>query len=743
LAPQSTPQSDHQFKYDGSKGIRSHILRYGVSFNHLQGGGFASFFKNAPYDSTSYNATNIAFANTNPYSPLGAADPLNYPVRTVTVGNGLGYNTLEPAFGYPAGGLGPDNRIGLYLGDSWKIKSNVTVSLGLRYDRDTGRTDSDLPAIPEINALYPGFGNAVKQANRNFAPQLGIAWDPLKNGKTVIRGGIGLYYENVIWNNVLFDRPLRLRNGAFLAYPVACSGGTALPVATNTGFITAPAGVCADSSGNKIAIGTAAPAIAAFQKLFQSENPPDLNAHNPNFIGDALANGVSTPLGLFAPNYQSPRSLQMNFGIQRQIRNGMVLSVDYLRNVETHSLLGIDVNQVGDISHFNSAAALAAISDTNNFFKCGTGTDQGSIDCAISNGAQMTDYAGFGLTSSNDFGGACAANAPNPADPTGTTTLGRPCAFGGKNPSAGSGLFLKPIGRSVYNALQMKLAQNVTNPMRGLKAVNLQVSYSLSRFENSGGSQVSGTTGESDQDFVIQAMDNNNPNKFFGPSLLDRTHQLSFGGYADIPAGFRLGLIGHFYSPLSSGLSVPNTGLGNGEIFRTDFTGDGSVQDPLPGTHLGNFDRGINASSINAAINNYNSNVAGHATPAGNVLIQNGLMNLTELQQLNGVAPIIANAPAGQQNFSWLRSFDLNLKWRYTFKDRFVVEPSVNVFNLFNFANFNSGSNAMTGLLTGPTTGSINGTTSAELESYRIARGTGVYAVGAPRQVEWGLRFEF
>lgn len=740
LAPQSTPQSDHQIKYDGSKGIHSHILRYGMSFNHLQGGGFASFFKDAPYDSTSYTATNIAFANLSEYGPGGAANPLNYPVRSVTVGNGLGYNTLEPAFGYPAGGLGPDNRLGLYLGDSWKIKSNVTLSLGLRYDRDTGRTDSDLPAIPAINALYPGYGNAVKQANLNFAPQLGIAWDPLKNGKTVLRGGIGLYYENIIWNNVLFDRPLRLPTGAFLNYPPACSAGTALPVATNTGFITAPAGVCSGVGGAEIAIGNAAPAIAAFQKQFQAANPPDLNAANPSYIGTTLQNGVSTPLGLFAPNYKSPRSLQMNFGVQRQIRNGMVLSVDYLRNIETHSLLGIDVNQVGDVSHFNSAAALAAISDTNNAFNCGTGTDQGSIDCAITNGAQMTDYASWGLTSSNDFGGACALNATNP---TTGAALGRPCAFGGKNSSAGQGLFLQPIGRSVYNALQMKLAQNVTNPMRGLKAVNLQISYSLSRFENSGGLQTNGTTGESDQDFVIQAMDNNNPNKYFGPSLLDRTHQLSFGGYADIPAGFRLGLIGHFYSPLSSALVVPNTQLGNGEIFRTDFSGDGSVQDPLPGTHLGQFDRGINASSINAAINNYNSTVANQATPAGNVLIQNGLMTLTELQHLNGVAPTLLNAPAGQENFRWLRSFDLNLKWRYTFKDRFVVEPSVNVFNIFNFSNFDAASNAMTGLLGGPTTGSINGTTSAELESYRIGRGTGVYAVGAPRQVEWGLRFEF
>ncbi len=154
------------------------------------------------------NTATIAVADAGPFAG-GSSNPLNYPVNRLRVGNGQGFNTLDPALGFPAGGLGPDNRIGLYIGDSWKVKPNLTVSLGLRYDRDTGRTDSDLPAIPEINAEFPGYGNPVKQANGNLAPQFGIAWDPGKNGKTVIRAGAGLYFENVIWNNVLFDRPER------------------------------------------------------------------------------------------------------------------------------------------------------------------------------------------------------------------------------------------------------------------------------------------------------------------------------------------------------------------------------------------------------------------------------------------------------------------------------------------------------------------------------------------------------
>src|ERR1700688_4370749 len=316
LAPQSTPQSNREIKYDGSKIYHSHTLRYGVSFNHVQGGGFADFYGTAPRVSWSTNSTTEAFAAAGPF-PGGTANPLNYPVNRLRVGNGEGFSTLQPALGFKAGGLGPDNRIGLYAGDSWKIKPNLTLSLGLRYDRDTGRTDSDLPAIPEINAQFPGYGNVVHQANLNFAPQFGFAWDPKNNGKTVVRGGVGLFYENVIWNNVLFDRPERLRTGAFNAVPNACLGGSPQPVPVSAsyapgGTIT-PSGIC----GNNVHVGNVIPQILSFWQQVLAGNPFNPQNPNPNFVGTSLSQGLGVPgPALFAPNYQPPRSVEINFGIQ-------------------------------------------------------------------------------------------------------------------------------------------------------------------------------------------------------------------------------------------------------------------------------------------------------------------------------------------------------------------------------------------------------------------------------------------
>lgn len=733
LAPQSTPQANHQLKYDGSKILGAHILRYGASYNHIQGGGFADFFGLAPEVRTKSGTSEVNFANTLGPFPGGASNPLNYPVEEVLVGNGLGFNTLEPALGFPAGGLGPDNRIGLYAGDNWKIKPNFTLTYGLRYDRDTGRTDSDLPAIPEINSVFPGMGNAVKQPNTNFAPQAGFAWDPTGSGKTVIRGGGGLFYENVIYNNVLFDRPLRLRTGAFNQVQVPCFSGQALPIPVPGGSLTPGQGLassmadmCGNSgTGNLISIGQAASEIVAFQKLYQSLNPFNLQAPNPNFVGNFLGSGISLPIALFAPNYKTPRSLQMNIGVQRQLRQGMVFSADFMRNVETHTLLGVDMNHVGDARYFNRSAAMGAINATNTSFGCPAGV--AGINCAIQAGAMMSDYAGNGLTSPGlDFGGVCPFSYG--------------CAFAGINPTAPQGFFLFPIGRSVYNGLQMKLVQNVSHPMRGVRNLNFQVSYSLSRFENSGG-VTTGGQGGNDQDFVIQATDNNAPNRYFGPSLLDRTHQISFGGYLDLPGGFRTAVIGHFYSPLASGMFVSNT-FNTGEIFRTDFTGDGTVGDPAPGTNIGSFDRGINAAGLNNFINNYNNTVAGQATPAGKTLISSGLFTLAQLQALQGVAPTVPTAPAGQVNMDWLRSFDLNLAWRHTFKEKLTIEPGVAFFNVFNFANFNLPPNTMSNVMDG-SSGSINGTDYAGNFPFRVGNGTGVYALGAPRQISFSLKLDF
>jgi Carboxypeptidase regulatory-like domain len=777
LAPQQTFQTDRQIKYDGSKLLGSHILRYGVSYNRLRGGGLFSFSAITPNVSPIGSSDEVAAAASGPFTcpggpaMQGAACPLNYPVDNVTLGNGEECDTEIPAFNAPCSGTPPDNRIGLYVGDSWKIKPNLSITYGLRYVRDTGRTDSDLPgftgtAATELDAVMPGLANRVNQPNHNFGPQLGIAWDPHNDAKTVIRAGIGVFYENAIWNNAEFDRPERLANGAFLANPSACFSGTGAGVpfsvaggSPNLEFLggnSTTAGVVCSSligatlgpSAGTCAGMTSAQCIAGFQTTYQQGSKAvGANAPNPSYIPNLIASGSAIPLGALAPNYRTPYSIQMNAGIQRELRPGMVLSVDYLRNVALHYLIGVDANHSGDIRFFNKSAAQQAIAATLS--ACGVGT----IDAAIAacpglhpatsqspaGPATISDFGGFGLDSAADLGiSGCQ------------TGLGTsyPCAFTGINPDLGPAVFLFPIGRSVYNALDVKLVDNVKTPFRGVKYLNFQFAYSLSRFTNCGAalSTSAGTSpAAADQDFVNPTVDNNHPCGFSGPSALDRTNQFSFGGYADLPFHFRLGTIFHFDSPLASALAVPVTGNGAGEIFATDFTGDGTVGDPIPGTKQGSFMRGVSVGDLPNIVNNYNNTVANNPTPAGNVLINSGLFTLSQLQQLGGVAPALAQVTSGEVGLTWLKTFDMSLTWVgnvNVHERQLSFQPSVSFYNLLNFANFNIPGNVLSGILTG-SPGSLNGTTYAEANSVRVGVGTGVFALGAPRTIEFGMKLTF
>jgi|CZKK01.1.fsa_nt_gi hypothetical protein len=780
LAPQTTPQSDHQLKYDGSKALGKHILRFGVSWNHIQGGGQAAFYgTSANVFGGPLDAGCAAVSATCPAGPDGttASNPLNYDMVEAVVSNGQGYSTLQPALGFPAGGLGPDNRLAFYFGDSWKILPNLTLSPGLRWARDTGRTDSDLgppgcpasftnPCIP-LNSAFPGYGNPVSQPNKNFAPQLGIAWDPSKNGKTVIRAGAGLFYENVIFNNVLFDRPLREPNGAFLYATAPCFGGSAFPLAIPGGSIVPAATDCGTASGGLATIAATANGVAGLETQLKAAYPFSPGLVNASYVGGALAAGQAPALGLFAPNYISPRSVQMNIGIQREIRHGMVLTADFLRNVETHALLGQDINHVGDISQFSATGAADAVMGAASAYSpSGTASD---VPCTgLAGSAAVGCLDGFALqapTLANpNLGPAGVASAylgnglGTPGDATGVACLnaaaggvGHPCAFGGINQNYNAMLFLKPISRSVYNGLQMKLVQNVTNPLKEIKAANFQLSYALSKFVNpvafQGLAAPSNAVAANDQDFVLQAADNDNPLRYMGPSLLDRTHQISFGGNIDVPFNFRLGIIAHFYSPLSSPAIVGSTGT-TGQIFQTDFTGSGFVSDPLPGTKNGAFGRSLDVNGLNSAISNYNTSQGGLPTPAGQQLVGAGLFTPGQLSDINLVAPILNTAPPNQLPFTWTKALDFKIAWEGKIKERFTIEPSVGFYNLFNFSNYDLPPGVMTGWLN-QGSNSINSTakgfngTSVQSDSYRVGVGTGVFGLGGPRVMEFQLKISF
>jgi hypothetical protein len=99
------------------------------------------------------------------------------------------------------------NIFGLYLQDDWRWKPNLTLNLGLRYEMSTvpSETSGKVANLRNISDPLPvcgtlraggcsGTGSFFNNPTlHNFEPRFGFAWDPFRNGKTAVRGGIGLF----------------------------------------------------------------------------------------------------------------------------------------------------------------------------------------------------------------------------------------------------------------------------------------------------------------------------------------------------------------------------------------------------------------------------------------------------------------------------------------------------------------------------------------------------------------------
>jgi len=751
LAPQKTTQSDELARYDGSRVLGAHFFHYGVTFNHIDAARLGSLSEFPQVGTTSLVGST-------------SSDPTSYPADWVSLGNAIGFSTAKSSFGFPGGGLGPDNRLEMYVGDRWKYSPRLTLTYGVHYVRDTGRTDSALGALPDLNQWLPGLGAKVRNPNLNLAPQFGFAWDAGGTGKTVVRGGAGIFYANTLWNSTLLDTPARLTKGIYADAPQVCSGGVAAPfawptslvgvssvaggaatvVATPTGFQVQPT-FCGET------ISTAAPAVLALSGAYQAAAATVPGSQpNGNFVGTALS-ALNPNSDLFFPNYRSPRSYQMNLGFQKEIRPGSVLSVDYIRNIGIHFLIGQDVNHSGAARSFNQANAVAARDAAQTAAGCPVGFGQATcMITALGQAGAQTAYSTAGLDSNLQVtgGGPCTY-----------------CAFPGTNPITGNigavgGVdVLFPDGRSVYDGLLTKLVTRLDRPVRFVKTANLEVSYTLSRF----------TSQAQDEESINLATDNDDPTRFTGPDALSRKHQISFGGIFDLPYYTKLSIVGHFYSAVPENLLLPELTHG-GEIFATDWLGSGlgsaGAPEPLPGTEIGQFSHSTDIYNLQTVINSYNHTYANNLTPAGACLVANNIpstdhfrcpgqitgppvLTSSDMIALGWVMPTVGSVAPNALGIPWLKTMDFRASWPLKFRERFTIEPSVSVFNAFNLANMALPGNlpgasllpGQNGLLAPTVLGGV--TSVSGYAPFRAGFQSGTYAAGAPRQLEFALRISF
>jgi outer membrane receptor protein involved in Fe transport len=100
------------------------------------------------------------------------------------------------------------NALGFYVQDNFKVRPNLTLELGLRYDWNmtpTERYDRFVvfdPATQSLLRVGSGIDKVYKENNRNFQPRVGIAWDPFNDGKTSIRAAYAVLTDQPVTNVV-------------------------------------------------------------------------------------------------------------------------------------------------------------------------------------------------------------------------------------------------------------------------------------------------------------------------------------------------------------------------------------------------------------------------------------------------------------------------------------------------------------------------------------------------------------
>ncbi|MGO9246526.1 MAG: carboxypeptidase regulatory-like domain-containing protein, partial [Verrucomicrobiia bacterium] len=190
--PRQTIQRDLFGRYDSSTIYHVyHTIRFGGAIHRIAQGDFYTPGNDGPSVTSSNGMDVIDAINGNPLllplipgDPRGAADnPLNYPVGTVTIFNGLGNFSENSAFNRSGGGHF-DTRIEGYLGETFNVIPNLNLSIGVNYVRDSGRTDSDLAPVPCSALNNSKIANTPPCPSGFILDQFGLIPNPVTNGPT-------------------------------------------------------------------------------------------------------------------------------------------------------------------------------------------------------------------------------------------------------------------------------------------------------------------------------------------------------------------------------------------------------------------------------------------------------------------------------------------------------------------------------------------------------------------------------
>ncbi|HEV2763907.1 MAG TPA: TonB-dependent receptor, partial [Pyrinomonadaceae bacterium] len=314
--PQATLERKFQFRDDFSWQAGSHGLKFGTNYIHTKLDGYF-FFGSSGYTVTFFDPPSTIAALPQGFATPGAVQSISF-----ATGEASHLQTLH--------------QLAFYAQDDWKAHPRLTFNLGLRWDANIGnlpdqsnnRTYALLRQLnhPLARALTadPEKWSRSTPSWTEFQPRVGFAWDPTGTGRSVVRGGYGIFYDQLFQNLTIFGQAL--------------SGEEIYQTVLNL-------------QNSRNAAGVVTGQIPTFR--FGVDPLPGLP---PNFSLSELGYGGFGRIT--DPNVSEPYVQKFSLGFETQLRPGMTLSSDYVHTIGLHEprvqVINPQIRHVCDPSFPNS-----------------------------------------------------------------------------------------------------------------------------------------------------------------------------------------------------------------------------------------------------------------------------------------------------------------------------------------------------------------------------------------------------
>ncbi|HYT67605.1 MAG TPA: TonB-dependent receptor [Vicinamibacterales bacterium] len=581
-------------------------------------------------------------------------------IDQVFYSNGQKFVALQP--------LTLDQRMGeynFYVQDDWRLRPNLTLNLGLRYELNSVPYDaSGAQVAPDkpldgsqgpVSFVPAGPGTDRQwfaRDNNNFAPSIGIAWDPTGHGRTSVRASYRMAYQRLItWAlNVVEQRQPATSLNQFVVAPrdIAIAGSDQvlrLNEFLKSGHLPNP------QTSTTVSITDGVPALLTPPAILRT--PPNNRNEQPLF---------------FDPNIRTPYVQQYVVGIQREMWHGTLVEATYVGSRGSKLFRMMNVNTMdllrnGFIKDFQAARQNLLAGGNPN-----VGESTGNLGRLFGGTIPSSSYADI----QNNNVGVIADALDRGTIGIGLGAAGLPDNFFRPNPQfslAGLGC---SCSSSEYNGLQLQLQKRLSHGLA------FGANYTLSKSTD----DVSNDTRGAGTELVVPS-DPNHLSLDQGRSDFDVRHVVRGHAIWDLPFGKGR----RFFSGAS--------GLVNGLVGGWQINGILDVSSGFPFTVFSGFDTLTFYDSGTRVATASGSGTSNRATYSGNGPIGGVRRTDRGVEYFNTAERALFGTPeAGQTGsernlFTGPGYFQVDFG---VFKNVSVarrrLELRVEIFNLFDTVNF-------------------------------------------------------